>query len=148
MDGKDLELILKSNVLNISEKNKFFKNVSESIIISNDNNFVIISDLLLQNENLELSDTILENTLLNKTVKTEKRIDLFNKQLFQLHHNFINKFLVSLEKPFDRITLKNRKAKIPRTDRNLAMLEILEDENYISSISTSSSNLRVNHKRK
>ena len=148
LDEDDLELVLKSKILNISEKNKYYKTCSEAVVFSKTDNLNLISEIIINDSSFEVSDTHLKQILLTTEVKKINRIKLFNKKSITIDTIFIDKFLINLKGSFAEIVNKGRKAKVEDTTDNKAFLEKLEAFNYISSYSMRKGFLIVNHKRK
>jgi hypothetical protein len=149
LDENDLELILKSAVLNNPDKIKFIETCTNETITSNTENLKLISQLLLNDNSLQINDSLLEKLLLSKNVSLINRIKLFNKNLLIVDAIFIEKFLNGLSSNYDKITNKNKKAKIEDNPDSRELLNNLINKNYISSFSkTLLGFLRINHKRK
>ncbi|WP_281847083.1 hypothetical protein [Olleya namhaensis] len=148
LDGTDLALILKSTVLNNLEKIKFLETCNNDIIESNAENLKLISQLLLDDNSFEINELFLKNLIRSKSVSIVNRIKIFNKNLFSVDEIFIEKFLKSLNSSYEKITNKNKKAKIQDNFDNRELLNNLKEKSYISSFSKGLFGLRVNHKRK
>jgi len=148
LDSNDLVLILKSTVLKNLEKLKFLKTCSNDIITSNAENLELISQLLLDDESFQINEILLKDLIMSKSVPTENRIKIFNKNLFTLDESFIEEYLKSLGSIYEKITNKTKKATIQDNSNHRELLNNLIDKNYISSFSKGLFGLRVNHKRK
>lgn len=148
LDTNDLELILKSTDLNNLEKIKFLETCSNDIIESNAENLKLISQLLLDDDSFQINELLLKDLIISKSVSIVNRIKIFNKNLFSVDEIFIEKFLISLSSNYEKITNKNKKAKVQDNSDNRELLNNLKDKNYISSFSKGLFGLRVNHKRK
>lgn len=148
LDENDLELILKSEILNNIEKHKFLETCSNETISSNSENLRLISQLLLNNNSFRINELLFKDLVINKSVSIVNRIKLFNKNLFSVDETFIEKFLNNLDSIYAKITNKNRRAKIQDNLDNRELLTNLKRKGYISSFSDGSFGLRVNHKRK
>ena len=61
---------------------------------------------------------------------------------------YIEPFLKILGGIYSQITDTSSKAKIPKSEENRQLLKILEDKNYISSVTVLENDFRVNHKGK
>ncbi|WP_028888040.1 YobI family P-loop NTPase [Tenacibaculum ovolyticum] len=150
LDGNDLALILNSRILNDSEKIKLLESCSDNTILSNVKNLNLISQLLLRDNSFNINKKIIEKILLNNNISSSNRIEIFNKNIFNTEHIFIEKFLISLGSIYEKITLKNKKAKIDNNLNHRNLLENLMSKGYISSYSREDFRLTltVNHKRK
>ncbi|MAO36819.1 MAG: hypothetical protein CMP12_13110 [Zunongwangia sp.] len=148
LDENDLELILKSKILNNIEKQKFLETCSNETISSNSENLRLISQILLNNNSFRINELLFIDLVINKSVSIVNRIKLFNKNLFSVDEAFIEKFLNNLDSGYAKITNKNRKAKIQDNPDNRELLTNLKRKGYISSFSDGLFGLRVNHKRK
>ncbi|HFK5528834.1 TPA: hypothetical protein ACGZ99_002904, partial [Elizabethkingia anophelis] len=146
-DNKDLELVLKSTILNNTEKLKILNNCSEEVITTDDN-LKLLSSIILKDSSFAINDRILSSILLNNQVPIVERIKLFIKNSNKYEISFIIKFLTNLGGNYAWINDKSSKARILSTDDNLQLLNILVAKGYISSFTRKESDLRVNHKRK
>lgn len=146
-DSDDLELVLKSTMLNNSEKLQILKNCDEGTIITN-NNLKLLSSILLDDNSFIVSDTVLNAILINISVPVINRIKLFIKNSNKYDISYIESFLKILGGVYSQITDTSLKAKIPKSEENRQLLKILEDKNYISSVSVLENDFRVNHKGK
>ncbi|MGY5848494.1 YobI family P-loop NTPase [Salegentibacter sp. HM20] len=147
-DGNDVEDILKSNEFNHLEKNTLLNSCSNEVITSNLDNLEIISSLLVQHGNFEVNKPLIIIILLSKTVSISNRIKIYNARLEKQSKEFIDKFLISLGKEYENITLRDKRAKIQKNSYNELLLQTLVKQKYISSFSNTIMGLRVNHWRK
>ncbi|ARV14201.1 YobI family P-loop NTPase [Polaribacter sp. SA4-12] len=148
LDENDLELILKSTVLNNIEKLKFLESCSNNTIASNFENFKLISQILLNDNSFRINELLFNDLIINKNVPIVNRIKLFNKNLFSTDEAFIEKFLNNLDSSYEKITNRDKRAKIQDNPDNRELLTNLKRKDYISSFSEGLFGLRVNHKRK
>jgi hypothetical protein len=148
LDANELVIILKSTNLNNLEKLKFLETCSNDIITSNPENLELISQILLDDESFQINENLLKEIVVSKSVSIVKRIKIFNKNLFTSNESFIEKFLRSLGNVYEKITNKNKKAKIQDNSYNKELLNNLMSKKYISSFSMGLFGLRVNHRRK
>jgi ribosomal protein S8 len=146
-DSEDMELVLKSTVLNNSEKLKILNTCSEETITTN-NNLKLLSSILLTDNSFVVSDNVLNSLLINNNVPAIERIKLFMKNSYKYDLLFIDSFLKSLGGDYSWITITTSKAKIPKTQDNRQLLDILVSKGYISTFSDRDSDFRINHKRK
>lgn len=146
-DGDDLSLILSSTILKNNEKQAIIKKCSDEVI-STDENYRLLSPLLLSDSSITVSDNILKKIMVSKKVLILERIKLFIMNANKCDISQIENFLISLGSEFVDITKKDIKAKIPKNDTNIALLTTLEDRGYISSTSEKADHMRVNHKRR
>lgn len=146
-DSDDLELILKSSILNNSDKLKILNNCSEEIVITN-SNLKQLSSLILSDNSFVVSDNVVNSILLNNHVPIKERVRLFVKNSNKYDLSFIESFLKNLEGNYAWITDTSSKARIPKDHDNWGLLNILVNKRYISSFSEVKSDYRVNHKRK
>ncbi|MEZ7515910.1 YobI family P-loop NTPase [Flavobacterium frigidarium] len=147
LDVNDVELILKSAVLNNLEKLKFLETCSNETISSNSENLKLISQLILNDSSFGINELLLKNLIIDKSVPVANRIKLFNKNLFTVDQTFIGEFLKNLDSNYEKISNRDRKAKIQDNPDNRELLINLQREEYISSFSEGLFGLRVNHKR-
>lgn len=148
LDEKNLELVLKSTVLNNLEKLKFLETCSNDTISSNSENLKLISQLLLDDNSFLINELFFKDLIIDKNVSIVNRIKLFNKNLYSVDETFIENFLNNLDSGYAEITNKDKKAKIQDNTDNRELLKNLKLKNYISSFSIEKTGLRVNHKRK
>lgn len=146
-DSSDLELILKSKILNNSEKLKILNLCSDEIIITN-NNLSLLSSLVLTDNSFIVNDNILNSIILNSSITGMYRLKLFIKNSSKYDFTFIEAFLSSLGGNFSWINDTSSKAKLAKSHENLQLLNILTEKKYISSFTERDSDYRVNHKRK
>lgn len=146
-DSDDLDLILKSSILNNSDKLKILNNCSEETIITN-SNLKQLSSILLADNSFVVSDNVLDSILLNNQVPVKERVKIFVKYSSKYDLSFIESFLTNLGGNYAWITDTNSKARIPQDQDNWQLLSVLTDKRYISSFSEKDSDFRVNHKRK
>jgi len=148
LDANDVELILKSTVLNNLERLKFLETCSNDTIASNSENLKLISQLILNDSSFRINELLLKGLILDKSVSIINRIKLFNKNLFSIDESYIEKFLNNLDSSYAKITNKEKRAKIQDNPDNRELLTNLKRKGYISSFSDGLFGLRVNHKRK
>lgn len=148
LDANDLELILKSTILNNHEKIKFLETCSNDTIESNTENLELLSQFLLDDDSFHINELLLKGLITNRSVSGVNRIKIFNKNIFSVDEIFIEKFLNSLGNNYEKITNRNKKAKVQDNPDNRELLNNLKRKNYISSFSQGLFGLRVNHKRK
>lgn len=146
-DSDDLELILKSSILNNSDKLKLLNNCSEETIITN-SNIKLLSSILIADNSFVVSDNVLNSILVNNQVPVKERIRLFVKNSSKYDLSFIESFLTNLGGNYAWITDTSSKARIPQDHDNWELLSVLANKRYISSFSEKDSDFRVNHKRK
>lgn len=146
-DSSDLELILKSEILNNSEKLKVLNLCTDEVIITN-NNLSLISSIVLSDNSFIIKDNILNSILLNNSIPMLNRLKLFFKNSSKYDFTFIEIFLSSLGDNYTWINNRNSKAKLVKNHENWQLLNILTEKNYISSFTERDSDYRVNHKRK
>ncbi|MBD3583598.1 YobI family P-loop NTPase [Flavobacterium selenitireducens] len=146
-DSDDLELILKSSILNNSDKLKILDNCSEEAIITN-SNIKLLSSILISDSSFVVSDNVLNSILVNNQVPVKERIRLFVKNSSKYDLSFIESFLTNLGGNYAWITDTSSKARIPKDHDNWELLSVLANKRYISSFSEKDSDFRVNHKRK
>lgn len=145
-DSEDLELILKSATLTNLEKLKILNTCSEETIIT-DINLKALSPLIFADVTFTVADKILESIILNNKVPTSERLGLFIRNSDKYDLPLIESFLNNLGGDYARITDTSTKARIPRSQQNWELLNILTRKGYISSFSDKESDFRVNHKR-
>ncbi|MFD0990832.1 hypothetical protein ACFQ1R_12055 [Mariniflexile jejuense] len=148
LDENDLELILKSEILNNLEKLKFLDTCSNDTVALNSENLKLISQLILNDSSFRINELLLKDLILDKSVSIINRIKLFNKNLFSIDESYIEKFLINLDSSYAKITNKDKRTKIQDTHDNRELLTNLKRKGYISSFSDGLFGLRVNHKRK
>lgn len=146
-DSSDLELILKSETLNKSEKLKILNLCNDEIIITN-NNLVLLSSTILGDNSFIIKDNILNNILSNNSISVLNRLKLFIMNSRKYDLTFIESFLSSLGGDYSLINDTSSKAKLSKNNENRQLLNILVEKNYISSFTERDSDYRVNHKRK
>ncbi|MFC5683012.1 YobI family P-loop NTPase [Flavobacterium sp. MAHUQ-51] len=146
-DSDDLKLILKSSLLNNSDKLKILNTCSEETIFTN-SNIKLISTILVTDNIFAVSDNVLNYILVNNQIPIKERIRLFVKNSSKYNLSFIESFLTNLGGNYARITDTSSKARIPQDKDNLELLNVLANKRYISSFSEIDSDFRVNHKRK
>lgn len=147
LDSDDLDLILKSSIVNNSDKLKILNNCSEETIITN-SNLKQLSSILLADNSFVVSDNVLDSILVNNQVPIKERVKLFVKYSSKYDLSFIESFLTNLGGNYAWITDTSSKARIPQDHDNWQLLSVLTNKRYISSFSEKDSDFRVNHKRK
>lgn len=148
LDANDVELILKSTTLNNIEKLKFLESCSNDTIASNSENLKSLSQLILNDSSFRINELLFKDLITDKSVSIVNRVKLFNKNLFSVDENFIEKFLNNLDSSYSKITNSAKRAKIQDNPDNRELLTNLKRKDYISSFSEELFGLRVNHKRK
>lgn len=148
LDSDDIYHILKSSVLNNSEKNKFLDICSENEITANIENMKLIIWILIANTSFTVTESLIKKILLNTSLPLKDRIILFNKKSTLFNNSETMDFLNSLSNEYSEINNTGRKAKIENNIQNQNLLNILKSKGLINSISETKYGLRVNHKRK
>lgn len=146
-DSDDLESILKSSILNNSDKLKILNNCPENEI-KTDRNLKLISSILLSDNSFIVSSNVLLSILINNQVPVKERIRIFVNNSSKYDLSFIESFLKILGGNYALITYKSLKARIPQDQDNFQLLNVLTTKRFISSFSEIDSDYRVNHKRK
>ncbi|WP_306353112.1 hypothetical protein [Flavobacterium sp. '19STA2R22 D10 B1'] len=146
-DSNDLELILKSQTFSNTEKLTIL-NLCSDVIIITDNNLMLLSSIILNDNSFIIQDNILNSILTNNSVSTINRLKLFIKNADKYDFTFIGSFLSSLGGNYSWINDKSSKAKLPKNQENNQLLNILAEKKYISSFTEINSDYRVNHKKK
>jgi hypothetical protein len=146
-DSTDLELILKSGILNNSEKLKIIHLCTDDIISTN-SNLKLICSILLSDASFILKDDILKSILLNNYVPVIDRLKLFIKNENKYDIIFIESFLSILGGFYAQINDLRSRAKLTKNHHNWQLLNILQTKKYISSITELEKDYRVNHRRK
>lgn len=146
-DSNDLELILKSQTLNNSDKLKILNLCSDEIIITN-KNLILLSTIIINDSSFIVNDNILNSILSNNAVSTTNRLKVFIENASKYDFSFIASFLSNLGENFAWINDTSSKAKLPKNHENWQLLNILTKKNYISSFTERDLDFRVNHKRK
>jgi len=147
LDENDLENILKSTALNNLEKIKILEVCANETIMTNPENLKLIAQITLDDNSFEVKESLLKSLLQSNSVSIVHRIKIFNKNFYSVDDTFIEKFLKSLNSHYEKITNKNKKAKIEDNPDNRELLTNLKNKNYISSFSDGIFGLRVYHKR-
>jgi len=148
VDSYDLEHILKTKDIKLSDKLKFVDCMDNELIAENPENLKKISEFLIEYESIKVRDSLLALLLNSIEVTKMNRVKLFNKYIFEISKNDITSFLCALGGEYDLITNTSKKATIENNRFNEELLEKLIELDYISSISIIDKGLRVNHKRK
>lgn len=146
-DSSDIELILKSQILNNSEKLTILDLCNDEDVITN-NNLILLSSIILSDDSFVVKENVLNSILSNNSVSALNRLKLFIKNANKYDFTFIEIFLNSLGGDFSWINDFNTKAKLPKNHENWQLLNILTEKKYISSFTERDSDFRVNHKRK
>jgi hypothetical protein len=146
-DSSDIELILKSQNFNNSEKLTILNLCSDEIVTTN-NNLILLSTIIINDNSFIVKENILNLILSNNSVSTTNRLKLFIKNSSKYDNTFIVTFLNNLGGYFSWINDTNTKAKLAKNHENWQLLNILSEKNYISSFTERDSDFRVNHKRK
>ncbi|MCC9043859.1 hypothetical protein LNQ81_14360 [Myroides sp. M-43] len=145
-DSDDIELILKSSLLDDSEKLTILNQCPDNVIATN-NNLKLLSSILITDSKFTVNDTILSSILNNSHISVIERLKLFNKNYKKYDLVFIENYLENLGNEYAQITDKSRKARIAKNTDNEQLLNILVSEGYISSFSDKDSHYSINHKR-
>lgn len=146
-DSVDLELILKSTVLNNTEKLQLLNTCDEATIKTN-SNLKLLGLILLNDKSFVVDDPILKAILTNNSTAVIDRIKLFIANSNKFDISFIELFLQSLGGDYTDIVNNGLKAKLEKTEENRKLLDIIKHKDYISSYSEKEKYYMVNHKRK
>jgi hypothetical protein len=146
-DSNDLYLILKSKILENSEKLKIIDICTDDTIKTN-SNLQLIATILIQDASFLIQEGIIQSIITNGSVPNDKRIKIFIKYSSNYDNNFVDLFLKSLGGDYAEITNTSLKAKLLKTEENKKLLYIISNKNYISSYSEKEMYYMVNHKRK
>ncbi len=148
LDSYDLELILQSSSLSISDKKVFFNNLDEETINSNDKVLLILSDFLIQKVDFNIKNSTKRKILLSVFIAKYNRIKIFNQNLSIVDSEFIESFISTLGNEYYDIIDYDRKATLTDNSLNRQFLDNLVSIQFLSSFSETKKGLRVNHKRK
>lgn len=148
INDHDLELILKSSSLSISEKKVLFNNCDEETINSNDKVLLLLSDFLIQKIDFNIKNSTIKKILLSVFIAKYNRIKIFNQNLSIVDSEFIKSFIGTLGNEYYDIIGYDRKATLTDNSLNKEFLENLVSIQFLSSFSETKKGLRVNHKRK
>jgi len=110
IDSDDLELILKSIKIGISEKFIFINSCDDEIILNNKENAKMVAQLLVDFETYEARNTLKLSLINNINIPVTIRIKIFNTVISLENKGIINDFLDSLGGEFKKITDTNKKA--------------------------------------
>lgn len=148
LDSYDLELILQSSSLSISDKKVFFNNFDEETINSNDKVLLLLSDFLIQKVDFNIKSSTKRKILLSVFIAKHNRIKIFNQNLSIVDSEFIESFIGTLGNEYHDIIDYDRKATLTDNTLNRQFLDNLVSIQFLSSFSETKKGLRVNHKRK
>jgi len=147
LDSDDMLQILKSSLISSSNKNIFIEHCSDDTITSNRDILKLLSEMLLNDESIKVTKSILSAILLAEDISTVDRVHLFIENSVFEDIVSIDSFLETLDEEYADIANRNIKAVLANTELNESFLSKLDLLDYISSVSKTSKGLRVNHKR-
>lgn len=148
IDGSDLELILQSSILNISEKKILFENCDEETINSNNQVLLLLSNYIVQGIDFNVKTSTKRKILLSVVIPKNTRIKIFNLNITIGNFEFIESFIETLGNEYYEIVNYDKKATLTNNALNRQFLNNLISVGFISSITETKKGLRVNHKRK
>ncbi len=148
IDGSDLELILQSSILNISDKNILFENCEDETINSNNQVLLLLSDYLVKSIDFNIKTSTKRKILLSVFIPKNTRIKIFNLNITIGNNEFIESFIETLGNEYHEIINYNKKATLTDNALNRQFLDNLISVGFISSITETKKGLRINHKRK
>lgn len=148
VDGSDLELILQSSILNISQKKILFDNCDEETINSNNQVLLLLSNYIFQNVDFNIKTSTKRKILLSVFIPKSTRIKIFNLYRTIGNSEFIESFINTLGNEYSEIVNYDKKATLTDNSLNRQFLNNLISVGFISSITETKKGLRVNHKRK
>ena len=153
LDSETVLTLMKSNVFTASEKYSVMKIIDEKIISESPQLAeLIIENVLAANNTSIIQDKVI--TLLK--IAKEERLKVYFVELLLSEKTLNDKekdfyiflLLVSLGGIYKEIAERQKHPVLPRTDWNIALLNRLQDLDYISSISDVKDGIRVYPKRK
>lgn len=146
-DSNDLNLILKSKIITNSEKKTFLDNCADNTIADIKENLNLINQIMLEDQNFIVNDSLIEIILLERRNSTINRIRLFNKYSSLI--TSLDDFISTLSGNYLEIADKDKRAKLDDNQHNRLFLNILITRNYIASYSDKKKGiLRVYHSTK
>lgn len=148
IDGQDLELILQSSILKISEKKILFDNCDEETINSNNQVLLLLSNYIVQNVDFNIKTSTKRKILLSVFIPKSTRIRIFNLNRTIGNIEFIETFIETLGNEYHEIINYDKKATLTDNSLNRQFLNNLISVGFISSITETKRGLRINHKRK
>lgn len=148
IDSDDLELILKSKVIRITDKIFFVNSCEEELVLDNSESVKIIAQFLADSDQIEVSNSMKLHLIMSKYIPVPNRIKLVNKYTSLINEENVDDVLISLGGAFKEITDTTKKATLENNTFNRVFLQKLVKLNYLSSFSETKKGLRVNHKRK
>lgn len=148
IDSSDLESILQSSILNISEKKILFNNCEEETINSNNQVLLLLSNYIAQNVDFDIKTSTKRKILLSTFIPKGTRIKIFNLNLTIGNTEFIESFIETLGNEYNEIIDYDKKAILTDNSLNRQFLNNLISVGFISSITETKKGLRINHKRR
>jgi hypothetical protein len=148
IDSSDLESILQSSILNISEKKILFNHCNEETINSNNQVLLLLSNYIAQNVDFDIKTSTKRKILLSAFIPKSTRIKIFNLNLTIGNTEFIESFIETLGNEYSEIVDFDKKATLTDNSLNRQLLNNLISVGFISSITETKKGLRINHKRR
>ena len=132
IENEDLLALLESKKISIQVKGKLIESYEASIFTLDSDLLTQIGKLLLENNNLNIDNTIITAIGTDSNLKVIDKIRLFNKWSRIYDNGVITTFLISLEKPYSSITENGKRPLLDNNEINKELAEILKNKKYIS----------------
>lgn len=132
IENEDLLALLESEKISIQVKGKLIESYEASIFTLDSDLLTQIGKLLLDNNNLNIDNTIITAIGTDSNLKVIDKIRLFNKWSRIYDNEDITTFLISLEKPYSSITENGKRPLLENNEINKELAEILKNKRYIS----------------
>lgn len=143
IDTNDIELILKSDIFNSSEKNTVLLSIDEDTILENDENLKAICELAISGNKFILSDSLVEEIVLCSEVSSDKLIRFYNINWRQIDASITRDFIDNLGEPFSIINIKGKRPSIEESVENTSFLSNLKIRGVISNYKTVKNKLKI-----
>ena len=142
LDQEDILSLLTSSSFSNEEKNVILNTVEDSII-TGDQIYLSIAELILQNNRFTINKTKLLHVLALDNLSIVDRLRIFNAKCDMLENIEISEFLDCLSEPYSKISKNGKRPLLDNNEVNMKLVQILDKRNYISKFDIEKKGIRV-----
>lgn len=147
MESDDIELILKSDKIINSDKNKILDQFDENLITSNTESLKQLIRILRSSTNFKISPTLLDAALLSHSNNGADRIKVLLERK-AADKEFLTNFIDSLDGNYVKINDPSKRPTFQVSENNDRFFKLLKSKGMISSFSEHRGEFKVYHKMK
>jgi hypothetical protein len=147
LDIDDYLLLLKSPNLTLEDKSKICGKIPEKAMMENSVLFATVSELVFNNSDFQMTNSLVNFILLYSTLEPLKKIKIFNDHADQISNDFITSFLKQLGYPYSSIAEHGPRPKLAKNEIIEQLAYTLKNKDYISSFSMESDTVKFNTKK-